>query len=297
MHFLTTRGMRRAAWIALGLVWILGGRFTLLLQAEDNSHSELALAQSIVQKQLQMMHQPKTSYRYMLRKSDEKGTVVREEIVTPYGRVGRLLSREGKSLTAEEDQAERERLQLILDSPSEQKKKLKQDKSANKLTEELVSVMPQAMIYTLRPGQPQLPGVRRPQVVLDFKPNPTFHPSSTAQEALTGLQGTLWADQQDHTVMRMEGEVIRATNLVFGLVARIYPGGKLEFEQKEYAPNHFAYSLLTMNLTIRELLVKTQKIHTSQRATAIQPLPDDTSLEAAVRLLLDTPRPVPAEFR
>jgi hypothetical protein len=40
----------------------------------------------------------------------------------------------------------------------------------------VVGLMPQAMMFSYAPGQPQRKGAGESEVVLDFHPNPTFHP-------------------------------------------------------------------------------------------------------------------------
>ncbi|ADV82236.1 hypothetical protein [Terriglobus saanensis] len=248
------------------------------------------VASDIVRKQLEIVNRSDTSLRYLVHKSDNHGTVVRDVIETPNGSVGRLISREGKPLTAEEDKAERDRLTASLGSASELRKKRKQEVSSRTLTTELVSVLPQAMLFTLHPGQPQLPNIISPQIVYDFSPNPAFHPASTAQQALTGLQGILWVDHSDHHVIRMEGTIIRNTNFAWGLIARIYAGGHLEFEQAPYAPGKYAYSKLVMNLSLRELMVKTIQVKSSMEASDFLMLPSTLSLDDAIHILLDEPR-------
>lgn len=253
-----------------------------------------SIAEDAAQKQLEQYRQTQRSYRYLIQKSDKNGTVVREEVVTPYGRVARLRLREGKTLSQEEDTAERQRLIDFLQSADALKKKRKQGDSAERMTNELIAVMPRAMLYSYRAGQPQLQGIKQPQIVIDFIPNPAFHPSSTAQEALRGLRGTFWVDRQTHYLVRMEGEIFKDTNLIFGLVAKIYPGGHLAFEQHAYAPNEYAYSLITMDLSIRELMLRNVKVASTQRALATESLQDGLSLEEAVHLLLDHPMPLPS---
>lgn len=236
------------------------------------------------------MHMNNDAYRYLLRKSDQHGTVVRDEIETKEGHLARLLLREDKPLEANEDDSEKERLQEFLKSPSDQKRKLKQSASNMKIADELIGVMPKAMLYTYRPGQPQLPGFSEPQIVIDYQPNPAWHPGSMAQSALTGLKGTFWVDRDTHHLLRMEGEIVRPVNLVFGLVAKIYPGGKLELEQRSYAPGRYLFTRFVMNLTLRELMVKTRVMSSSQEAFNVQALPDSTTLQQAGTLLLNSPQ-------
>jgi len=246
------------------------------------------LTAEIIRLQIETVNR-KDVLRYRMQKSDSHGTVVRDTIDTPDGTVARLLLREGKALTTKENAAERERLTSLLSSTSELRKKRKQEISGRTLTSELVRVMPQAMLFSLHPGQPQLLNQTEPQLVIDFTPNSNFHSGSTAQQALTGLQGTMWISSADHHLIRMQGDIIRNTNFAWGLVARVYPGGRLELEQAPYAPGKYAYSRLTMDLTVREMMIKTVKVDSSLSASGFRLLPPGTTLAEAVHILLDTP--------
>lgn len=268
--------------------------FTMLLSGISISAQQLApdmLVADMVQKQINTSAQNNFAYRYKLHKSDRKGTVDRIEIATPFGNVARTVLREGKPLSAVEDKYERDRLQEIIESASEQKRRKKAAESSRKDTVEVVSAMRTAMVYTMRPGQPQLAAFPQPQIVLDFKPNPSFDPQSTAQQALRSVEGTLWIDAKSHVLRRIEARSTKDFNILFGLAAKVYAGAKLDAEQREFAPGKTAYTKLNIEANIRELLVKNVNFRTNQEMTELQRLSDGLSLADAARMLLDMPVP------
>lgn len=250
-----------------------------------------ALVADMIQKQISATDQGRYSYRYKIHKTDKKGTVERIEIDTPFGNVARTILREGKPLTPEAQKYERERLQDLIDSSSEQKRRLKTEQSSRKDTVEIVQAMRTAMIYTMHPGQPQLPSFPQPQIVLDFKPNPAFDPKSTAQEALRGVEGTVWIDARSHILQRIEAHSTKDFNILFGLAVKVYTGAKLDAEQREYVPGKVTYSKLNVEAKIRELLVKTVDFRTNQEASEFQRLPDGLTLADAAKMLLNMPVP------
>jgi hypothetical protein len=129
------------------------------------------------------------------------------------------------------------------------------------------------------------------EVVLDYKPNPDFKPPTTTAEALTGIQGRAWIDANNHHLVRMEGAVFRPINFGWGMVARIYPGGKLVLEQADAGNGRWIFTHFTEDVTVRALMVKTMNVHETVEASSFQTLPGPISYQDAIHLLLNTPLP------
>ena len=127
--------------------------------------------------------------RYRIHAIDSKGDQVRDVIESKDGPVARLIYKEGRPLTADEDADERARLQAMLDSPSAYAKHVRNDAGGKKYAVEMIGQMPDAMLYSYAPGQPQRAHLRpgsAPEIVLDFVPNPAWSSPSMATQALTG---------------------------------------------------------------------------------------------------------------
>ena len=230
--------------------------------------------------------------RYHIHKIDAKGDVVRDTIESKDGGVARLVERNGKPISAAEDSAERARLQAILDDPSDFFKHHRRDASTRDDTLQLVSLMPQAMVYTYTPGQPQLPNVPTPQVVLDFSPDPAFHPPTVASDLLTGLAGRVWIDARTRRMTRVDGHVLKPVNFGWGILGRIAPGGTIELDQTEPVPNRWVYNRLDMHLTMRIVMFKSVNMDDRMTALDFQALPAPVTVQQAIHLLLDTKIPL-----
>jgi hypothetical protein len=222
---------------------------------------------------------------------DAKGDQLRDVIETEDGSVARLLERDGKPLTTEQDQAERARLEAMLRSPSDYYKHIKNDTSGKKIADSLMRLMPDAMIYTYAPGQPQTgKNLGMAEIVFDYEPNPKFVPPTTAAEALKGLKGRVWIDAKSKSVVRMEGTVFQGVNFGWGMLAHIYPGGKLAVEQTDTGNGRWIFTHFSEQLTVRALMVKTLNINTTIDTTNFQTVPA-MKYQDAIHLLLNTPLP------
>jgi hypothetical protein len=222
---------------------------------------------------------------------NERGDQVRDVIESKDGTVARLIMKDGKPLSAEQDNAERQRLNDIIASPAAYAKHVKNSESEKKMADTLVPLMADAMINTYTPGQPQSGrNGGAPEIVLDYAPNPKWNPPNTEAQALTGLKGRVWIDAKTHYVVRMDGTIFRSVNFGWGMLAHIYPGGKVVMNQTNVGGNRWIFTDFSMELTVRALMVKTLNIHSTARTSNYQILAP-MSYQDAIRMLLATPLP------
>ena len=232
------------------------------------------------------------SVRYRMLRTDPRESVTRDVIECKEGSVARTIERNGKPLTAEQDKAERDRLEEILADPATYFKHEKRNQSARSYATQLVSLMPTALLYSYAPGQPQPPNATTPQIVIDFKPDPNFRPPSTVAQLLTGLEGRMWIDKRSQRLTRVEGRVVKPVNFGWGVLAHIYPGGTIEFEQAEAGPGRWIYSHLDENITVREMMLHTLTEKQEMTATDIRLLSAPITYREAIHQLLDMKIPL-----
>ncbi len=225
--------------------------------------------------------------RYRTHAVSQKGDRVRDVIESKDGSVARTLMDGGKPLTPEANDAERARLQDLASSPDALAKHIKEDLSGRKLAADLISLMPEAMTYTLAPGQADAHSPSgTPLVVLDFQPNPKWNPPTTPSEALTGFRGRVWIDASSGFVTRVDGEIFRSVNIGWGMLAHVYPGGRLSFEQINVGNNRWIYSHFVDQARVRALMLKTLDVSTEITASDFQTLPGPLTVQQAIALLL-----------
>lgn len=262
------------------------------VESNPLAESPRSWAVDAVANELIALHHPNSYLRYRMHSIDTKGDRVRDVYESKDGAVARLILKDGRPLTEDEDKAERQRLTAMVESPSSYAKHVKNEEDSKKLADQLMQLLPDAMIYSYAPGQPQS-GTNGGalEVVLDYKPNPNFHPPITAAEALTGLQGRLWIDAKSHQLVRLESTIFRAVNFGWGMLAHIYPGGRLVLEQTNAGGNRWIFTRFIQQVKVRALLVKTVNINANVEAGSFQTLPDPIEYQDAIRILLDTPLP------
>jgi hypothetical protein len=248
-------------------------------------------AADAVANELTVLHRSPPFLRYRMHVRDDRGDRISDVIESKDGTVRRLILKDGRPLTPDEDKAERERLNAMVASPASFAHHIKNEDSNKKLADDLIRLMPDAMIYTYVPGQPQLPNASDLTVVLDYAPNPKFKPPTTTSEALMGLKGRVWIDVKTRHVVRMEGNIFQPVNLGWGVLAHIYPGGKLMLEQTNVTGPRWIYTHFTEEVSVRALMVKTLNVKDNIDASEFHVLSESMTYQDAIRLLLDTPLP------
>lgn len=246
--------------------------------AEDAVRNEIKVIESA----------DKVPLRYRQRKDGAKGDTTREVMVTRDGNVARLVEKDGQPITSAEDAGERSRLMDELASPDDFLKHHRRDAEMRESVVKVVGLMTEAMLYSYAPGQPQRKGFEG-EVVLDFRPNPTFHPPTMFAECLTGLEGRVWVDQETHYLTHIEARVLRPVNMGFGILAKIYPGGTLALDQINLGGDHWVYSHVDEHLMARVLMVKNYPENNVITSWDFHPMPSLLSYQDAIRTLLAMP--------
>jgi len=294
---------RRLIWVAIASLLLLHAVTAPLVKAQSTdarqdganpslpSISPHALVGEAAANELVALHHKGSYLRYRMETVNERGDQVRDVIESKDGTVARLILKDGKPLTAEQDKAERQRLNDMIASPAAYAKHVKNTESEKSMADKLIPLMPDAMINTYTPGQPQSGrNGGAPEIVLDYKPNPKFVPPNTQAQALTGLQGRVWIDAKTHYVVRMEGTIFRPVNFGWGMLAHIYPGGKVVMNQTNVGGNRWIFTDFSMELSVRALMVKKLDIHSSANTSKYQTL-GPMSYQDAIHLLLAAPLP------
>jgi hypothetical protein len=252
------------------------------------------IAAEVAEHELKYLQYGAPFVRYQMHTVDAKGEQIRDVIQSKDGAVARLISRDNRPLTPDEDAAERARLQAMIDSPATYLKHARGDSTGKKTASDIIKLMPQAMIYTYVEGQPQrvVPGRNSadPEIVIDYKPDPAWSPPTMASEALLGLQGRMWVDAKTHALVAIDGNIFRAVNFGF-FVAHIYPGGTLSLEQAEVVPNKTFFTHFVQHLTLRvPLIFKTIRENSDVTSFGFTQVPPMTYQEA-IHELLASPLP------
>lgn len=228
-------------------------------------------------------HGPPHPFRYRLLKIDPKASTLKEIVETNDGDVARLLEKDGKPLTAEEEQAEIERLNQLLTHPKIQEHRHKKEQEDSARGDEMVKMLPDAFIYTY---QGTVPGPSGPCYRVTFEPNPAFSPPDREGEVYHGMEGELWIDKTQLRLARIDAHLISDVNFGWGVLGSLYKGGSITVEDDDVGTGHWETRHMKLTLRGKILMLKPVDFSTTEEASDFHAVPPDMGYQDAVRLLL-----------
>ena len=165
-------------------------------------------------------------------------------------RIARLLKKNGRELTEGERKSEQERIQRLI----EKDLKLPPGHAYNRRGENvgLGQILPLMKISNPR----RIPLNGRSTLAFDFVGDPHAKAHGLAENAARKIAGTVWIDESDREVARLEAHFDDNFRIGAGFVASIQKGTSLVFEQSRLSQALWMPSVSEIHLAARELLVK-----------------------------------------
>ena len=179
--------------------------------------------------------------------------------------ISTLVKKDGKPLSADEQQKENEKTQKEIQEI--QKKQSKKDAKEEKEKEEGKdgdSDDPGIEVF-LRVSQfvnPRRERFRGQDVlVFDFEPNPDFKAHKLEEKVVQKLAGVVWIDEKAHDVARLEAYFVGDMKFAGGLVANLQKGTSFVMEQQFINDEVWLPTYLEAHVGVRVLLVKGFKVN------------------------------------
>jgi hypothetical protein len=172
-------------------------------------------------------------------------------------RVARLTKKNGKELSEGDRRSEEDRVKKRIETVS----KAPPGHSYNRRGENagMSQILP--LMKISNPRRTALNG--RSTLAFDFVGDPHAKARGLAENAARKITGTVWIDETDHEVARLEARFDDNFNIGGGFLASIRKGTSLIFEQSRLDRELWMPTVSEIHLTARELLVKgvRQNIH------------------------------------
>ena len=201
------------------------------------------------------------------RKHDGDGRVKETETrayeVTPIGEefVERLMSVNGKELSASEREKEDRRVQKEVEDlvKRHEKKEQKEERARAKGEKEKKDDDDVQIKDFLRISE--ITSVRRETfrghevIAFDFEPRKGFKPKNRAEDIVSKLAGTIWVDETAQQVARLEARLTDSFRIGGGVLASIGASTAFSFEQEKIGNEVWLPSSMEANISARVLLL------------------------------------------
>lgn len=278
----------------LQFVWELGLIGALLSIAS----AQIAFAQSSNSSPIQLIreavHNEISSSRsgpnFMFREVSEgsNGSKTKLLVETRDAMAGLLIATDGHPLTAEQRQAEDNRLEHLVNDRDDFEKKCKREKEDADRTQKIMSAFPEAFLYEedgTAAGEEGLGARGDPLVRLKFRPNPEYSPPSHVEQILTGLQGTMLIDRKQYRIAKIDGTLVKEVGFGWGILGHLDRGGHFIVQQGDMGGGHWEVTRMDLSFTGKALFFKTLNIKAKEIYTDFHPAPRGLTFAQGVELL------------
>ncbi len=219
-------------------------------------------------------------YRSTVRRSD--GEFVYQVVETDNGSVKKLIQKNGQPLSPAELEKENQRIDSFVRDPSQQAKKQKDSQQDDKRAEDMLRMLPDAFLWTLKSDAPE-------GTTFSFVPNPSFNPPSMESRVFAAMAGEIVVSKPGHRIQRISGKLIRDVTFGFGLFGRMQQGGTFHVGRSALAPKVWQITESHVHIKGHILLFKSISEQEDEVKTDFRPSPPAITLEQAAGLLHSEP--------
>lgn len=209
-------------------------------------------------------------------------------VETTQAMAGMLIATDGHPLTAQQKQAEINRLNALVSNPDALRRKRVHEKEDSDHTLRILKALPDAFRYEYagaESGTAQVGGAGAQLIRLKFTPNPSYAAPSRVEQVLAGMQGYLLIDVNQHRIAEINGLLFREVSFGWGIIGHLDKGGHFQVKQADVGDGSWELTEMNLSITGRVLLFKSLNFATKEVFTDFQRVPDDTTFAQGVELL------------
>jgi len=147
--------------------------------------------------------------------------------------VRKMTRKDGRDLTADEQKKENDRIDKEVEKAKDRKSKAEaKGKETDSRGHEEITVSRFLLLGSFtNPRRVQLDG--RDTIVIDYIGDPKAQTRNRAEDVIRNLAGTLWVDEQDRSITRIQGHFVNNFKVGGGLVMNIKKDTSFSMQQKK----------------------------------------------------------------
>ncbi len=228
--------------------------------------------------------------KFMFREHEETahGSQTKLIVQTRDVAAGMLVAINDKPLTAEQRRDEQARLDNLAHDPQELKKKEKADKEDTERTNRIMRALPDAFLYQLdgfETGTKEKGNAGDELIRLKFHPNPEYSAPTHTEQVLTGLEGYMLIDQNQHRIALIDGTLEKDVGFGWGILGHLDKGGRFLVQQGTMGTGVWQVTRMNLDLTGRILFFKKLVIKSTQTFSDFHPAPPNLTFAQGVEFL------------
>jgi hypothetical protein len=216
--------------------------------------------------------------RWKYRDAQKDGTETVSIVVeTDHGSVKRLVSRNGRPLSADEAKTEDGRVQSFIRDSAQLAKQKKDGVQDGKNAEELLRMLPDAFDWKVQSEDAK-------DITLAFAPDAKFNPPDMQGRVLGQMAGVLVVDKGQNRIVTISGKLTDDVTIGWGLLGRLRQGGTFRVERREVAPGLWQITETHVHIEGKALFFKNIGQQQDEVQTEFVQVPVGTTLEQAAEM-------------
>lgn len=209
-------------------------------------------------------------------------------VETQQATAGLVIARNGTPLSPPDRQSELAREQRYVNDAGELRRKQDREQEDRTHTIAILKALPDAFLYERAGTEPGTNGVGKTGdelVRLNFHPNPKYAPPSRVEQVLTGLQGYLLIDENQHRIAKIDGTLFRDVDFGWGILGRLYRGGRFIVEQGDEGDGQWELTHMRLQIDGKVLLIKKLVMQSDETFTGFHRVAPNLTFADGLRLL------------
>ena len=227
-------------------------------------------------------------FMFLERKETPRGSQTKLLVETREAMAGIVIAINDRPLNPEQRQSEIARIERFVKNPEELKKKIKDEKEDADRIARIMKALPDAFLYQpdgTEVGKEGLGKSGGELVRLKFRPNPRYNPPSRVELVLTGMEGTLLIDANQHRLARIDGKLVKEVGFGWGILGHLNPGGHFLVDQSDVGYDRWEVTHMDLAFTGKVLFFKSLNIRSDEVYSDFRPVPANLTFAQGVELL------------
>ena len=238
------------------------------------------LVREVVRNELRAQQEDQTRWMYVSREQHPGSDQTKKVIETREGTLARIIVEDHHPLTPRQQQRQDQRLQHVIQNPSELKKQKQEQERDKQKEQQLLTMMADGFLY-------EYEGNEGRNISLSFRSNPGFHPPTRETEVFHAMQGSMIVDDVTKRLKELRGRLVRDVVFGWGILGRLHRGGSFDVRQDEVASGHWELTLIDVHITGKALFFKTIGEQQHEERSDFQEVPGNLTPAQAVEMLTE----------
>jgi hypothetical protein len=197
-----------------------------------------------------MKNRQQFQYTREVRSSRTRGRLWNELVIeTPEGRMHRLLSEDGKPLSAEQAKTEDDRIANLVNHPDDFRREGQGRRDDERRLARLLEDLPRAFLF-------RIDGPQGHCTRITFQPNQSFAEQSYEDRVIHAMSGALFIHTADMRLCGIDAHLDHTVEFGFGLLGEVSEGSNVSITRKEVFPGQWKTAKLRIHMNGSMLLLK-----------------------------------------